>query len=259
MQITDHQAPNNAAELRVFDDAATLNRATASQIVALARAAVERTGGFTIALSGGPAPGPVFELLVDETGPFRHQFPWDKTHFFWGDERHVPPTHPESNYRLAYDKMLSKAPAIEQNVHRVRAELAEADEAAELYELAVRDFFGLSEGEIPRFDLMWQGLGDNGHTASLFPGTSALEENSRLVVANWVEKLKAHRITMTFPVLNHAAKVLFLVSGSTAADALAQVLFGPLLSVPLPARRVAPGAGRLLWMVDCEAASRLPR
>jgi 6-phosphogluconolactonase len=252
-------APANGAKLEIFPDQAALSRAAAEAIVSAAEAAVEQSGSFTIALSGGPAPKPVFELLADEREPFRARFPWQHTHFFWGDERPVPPDHPESNYRLAYDNMLSKVPVPERNVHRVRGELPEAQEAAALYESAVRDHFGLGEAEFPKFDLMWQGLGANGHTASLFPGTSALAEHRHIVVANWVEKLRAHRITMTYPVLNNAATVLFLVSGEKPADALSQVLFGRQLSTPLPAQLVAPSSGRLIFLVDQEAASRLPR
>lgn len=251
--------PRHGATLKVFDDQRSLSRAAADEIVRVARGAVAQRGRFSIALSGGPAPRPVFELLADEREPFRDQFPWRQTHFFWGDERHVPPDDAESNYRLAYDKMLSKVPVPEENVHRVRAELPDPYDAAELYEMSLRDFFVLVDGEFPHFDLMWQGLGANGHTASLFPGTSALGECRRIVVATWIEKLQAHRITMTYPVLNRAANVLFVVSGSEPADALNQVLFGPQLSVPLPAQLVAPTEGRLTWLVDGKAASRLPQ
>ncbi|MGH7136661.1 MAG: 6-phosphogluconolactonase, partial [Pirellulales bacterium] len=145
------------------------------------------------------------------------------------------------------------------NVHRVRAEIPDAHEAAELYEADVRAFFQTPDDGFPEFDLMWQGLGANGHTASLFPGCSALAERRRAVVATWIEKLQAHRITVTLPVLNSAGKVLFIVSGTEPADALSQVLFGPQLSVPLAAQLVAPRSGRLLWLVESEASSRLPR
>lgn len=250
--------PKNGAELRTFPDQSALSHAAAEEIVAAARAAVDEHGVFTMALSGGPAPGPVFELLADEQQPYRDRMPWDGVHFFWGDERHVPPDHPKSNYHLADSKMLSRPPVPERNVHRVRAELPDAHEAARLYELTVRDFFRLPYGEWPTFDLMLQGLGANGHTASLFPGTSAVAERERLVVATWVEKLKEHRITMTLPVINRAAKVLFVVSGSEPADALYDVLYGETLSAPLPAELVRPGAGRMLWLADGEASRLLP-
>lgn len=250
-------APHNDAELRTFADQTALSHAAAQEIVSQAQAAVELHGSFTIALSGGPAPAPVFDLLADPGEPFRARMPWSNTHFFWGDERHVPPDHPQSNYRLAHRHMLSKVDVPEENVHRVRAELPDAHETAELYELTLRDHFRLAAGELPRFDLMLQGLGANGHTASLFPGTTALAERERLVVATWVEKLQAHRITTTIPVINHAARVLFVVSGTEPADALAQVLFGPRLSQPLPAMLIEPGPGRLLWLADAEAASRV--
>lgn len=251
--------PKNAAELRTFPDQPALSHAAAEVIVAAARAAVEDHGTFTMALSGGPAPGPVFELLADTDQPYRERMPWENAHFFWGDERHVPPEHPQSNYRLADSKLLSRVPVPERNVHRVRAELPDAHEAAQLYELTVRDFFQLPYGEWPQFDLMLQGLGANGHTASLFPGTSAVGERERIVVATWVEKLTAHRITMTLPVINRAAKVLFVVSGSEPADALYEVLFGVAGSAPLPAELVCPGEGRLLWLADGEASRKVVR
>lgn len=229
---TTERAPRNGARLQVIADQAGLAHAAANEITATALTAVEQSGRFTIALSGGPAPAPVFELLADERQPFRHRFPWGEAHFFWGDERHVPPDDPQSNYWLAHDKMLSKVPVPEENVHRVRGEIADAHEAAELYEADVRIFFQLRDDTFPTFDLMWQGLGANGHTASLFPGTSALTERRRAVVATWVEKLQAHRITMTLPVLNGAKKVLFVVSGTEPAGALSQVLFGPCIGSP---------------------------
>lgn len=250
------QKPRHGASLEVFPDQNALSRAAAEGIATAARAAVGQAGRFTIALSGGPAPGPVFDVLSGEE-PFRSEFPWEHTHFFWGDERHVPPEHPKSNYWLAYDHLLSKAPIPEENVHRVRAELPDAHDAADLYDAALRDFFQAAVGDFPRFDLMLQGLGDNGHTASLFPGTTALTERRRLMVATWIEKLQTHRITTTFPVLNNAATVLFVVSGRKPAAALKEVLFGPRLSVPLPAQQVAPTHGRLVWLADEEAASRL--
>lgn len=256
--LTTQCTPRNGAQLYVFAYQAELARAAAEEITSTALRDVERSGRFTIALSGGPAPEPVFKLLADEGESFRERFPWNHTHFFWGDERHVPPDNPKSNYRLAYDTMLSKVPVPEENIHRVRAEVPDAHDAAELYEAELRRYFQLGEDAFPTFDLMWQGLGANGHTASLFPGCAALAECRRPVVATWIECLQAHRITMTYPVLNGARDVLFVVSGTEAADALNQVLFGPELSVPLPAQLVAPRNGRLLWMVDKEAASRLP-
>lgn len=259
MLRTSTQRPaRNGARLEVLPDREALSDRAAEMIVSHARAAVERSGRFAIALSGGPAPGPVFELLADDRQPYRDRMPWNDSHFFWGDERHVPPKHKDSNYRLAYQTMLSKVPVPEENVHRIRAEMADAREAAELYEMTLRQFFAVPEGGFPKFDLMLQGLGDNGHTASLFPGTSALCDCQRAVVATWVEILQANRITVTLPVLNNAAVVLFVVSGEKTADALNQVLFGPRLSTPLPAQLVAPTHGELIWLADADAARPLP-
>src|SRR5271166_3507679 len=149
--------------------------------------------------------------------------PWDQMFFFWGDERHVPPDDPDSNYRMAKETLLSKVPIPPDNIFRIPAENPDASAAAEAYEQALRKFFAVAPGELPRFDLILLGMGPDGHAASLFPETSALEEKSRLVVANWVEKLKTSRITLTLPVLNSARCVAFLVSGADKAAALHEV------------------------------------
>ena len=164
--------------------------AAAEEFVNQATGTVRANGRFTVALSGGSTPRSLFSLLATT---FRDQLPWDKMFFFWGDERHVPPDHPESNYRMAYEALLSKVPVPAENVFRVPAEIPDANQAAADYEQTLRKFFQLSPGAFPRFDLILLGMGPDGHTASLFPGTSALQEKSRLVVANWVEKFKAYR------------------------------------------------------------------
>jgi 6-phosphogluconolactonase len=177
--------------------------------------------------------------------------------FFWSDERHVPPTDPESNYRMAHEAMLSKVPVSESNVFRVPGENPEAEETALAYEQTLLQFFSLQEGEFPRFDLILLGLGPDGHTASLFPETAALQEKSRLVVANWVEKFKTYRITFTLPVLNAARSVAFLVSGSDKASALHEVLEGDAPGEKYPAKLVRPTEGKVIWFVDRAAASEL--
>src|SRR5579863_4016714 len=185
-------------EIRVLGTPAELFQAAAAEFVTLAWDGVRARGRFSVALSGGSTPKSLYTLLASGTVP---NLPWEKTYFFFGDERHVPPDHPESNYRMANEAMLSKAPAA--NVFRVPAELKDADAAASTYEQTLRTFFRLGSGDFPRFDLILLGLGPDGHTASLFPGTSALAENKKLVVANWVEKFKTYRLTFTFPVLNN--------------------------------------------------------
>lgn len=182
--------------------------------------------------------------------------PWERTYFFWGDERHVPPDLPESNYRMAREALLSKVPVRPENVFRIPGEEPDAATAAAHYEQQLRDFFALAPRQFPRFDLMLLGMGPDGHTASLFPNTAALNESTRLVVANHVDKFNTDRITMTFPVLNQSACVMFLVGGKDKAPALKVALGDDRGSVP--AARVRPVDGRLIWLVDREAASSLP-
>jgi 6-phosphogluconolactonase len=177
--------------------------------------------------------------------------------FFWSDERHVPPTDPDSNYGMAQEAMLSRVPVPAGNVFRVPAEKPEAADAALAYERILHQFFSLPAGEIPRFDLILLGLGPDGHTASLFPETAALAEKSRLVVGNWVEKLKTYRITFTVPVLNAARCVAFLVSGSEKASTVHEVLEGDAPAEKYPAKLVRPADGELIWFLDRAAASEL--
>jgi 6-phosphogluconolactonase len=188
---------------------------------------------------------------------FRDRLPWRHLHFFWGDERHLPPDDPQSNYRMAYETLLSLTPVPSQNIHRVPAEEPDAALAAKKYEQELQAFFGLGAGQLPRFDCILLGMGTDGHTASLFPGTEALHETTRLVVANWVEKFNACRITLTVPVLNHADLVVFLVSGAEKAEALKEVLQGDYRPDRFPAQLVRPDNGNLLWIVDKAAARYL--
>ena len=243
------------AEIRVLEGLQQLGRAAALEFLRRARGSVREKGLFSAALSGGSTPRSLYSLLANDSS-FRAEVPWEKTHFFWGDERHVPPEHPESNYRMAEEALLSKVPIPPENIHRIEAENADAQAAAEDYEAALRTFFRLKAGEFPRFDLVLMGMGADGHTASLFPGTEALRERNRLVVANWVATVQSHRITMTLPLLNRAAMVLFLVSGEEKAETLRRVLAGEERQNPLPAQLIRPTHGRLLWLVD-RGAGRL--
>lgn len=183
--------------------------------------------------------------------------PWDEICVFFGDERHVPPDHPDSNYRMAYETLLSKVPISPENVFRIHGEEEDAATAAMAYEQTIQRFFNLQPGEFPRFDLILLGLGPDGHTASLFPGSAALEEKNHLVVANWVEKFKAYRITLTLPVLNQAACIMFLVSGEDKAAIVREVLENS--NAGLQSQKVRPEDGRLLWLMDQAAASLLSR
>ena len=237
----------------VAEHADALNHGVAEQFVRLTTEAVEARGRCAVALSGGSTPKGVYQLLAAPA--FRTRVRWGDIHFFWGDERHVPPDHPESNYRMAVEAMLSKVPVPPANVHRVRSELADADRAAREYEEKIR---ACVEGEpLPRFDVIDLGIGTDGHTASLFPGSAALEERERLCVANWVAKFGAYRITLTLPVLNAARAVTFIVAGAEKAPIIQRVLRDPDPSPPLPAQLVRPVDGECWWMLDRAAAGEL--
>jgi 6-phosphogluconolactonase len=239
-------------EIRISADAPHLFRDAAAEFAKIAAEAVVRTGRFTVALSGGSTPRNLYSLLATE---FRSAIPWAQTQVFWSDERHVPPENPESNYRMAYEAMLSKVPVPAENIHRVMAESPDAGDAASEYERTMIDVFSLSLGHFPRFDLILLGMGPDGHIASLFPESAGLTERKKLVIANWVEKFKTERITFTFPVLNNAACTLFLTSGTDKATMLKDVLENH-PDPPYPAQLVQPN-GRLLWMVDRAAAANL--
>jgi 6-phosphogluconolactonase len=248
--------------IEVVATAADLFHAAAEEFVRTARAAIGAQGRFTVALSGGSTPKALYSLLAANYAAFA----WNRIFLFFGDERHVPPTDPDSNYRMVNESLLTKIAIPAENVCRVPAENPDAAAAAADYEAQLRRFFELRSGdrpgdrpgEFPRFDLILLGMGPDGHTASLFPDSPALNEQSRLVVANWVAKLNAHRITLTFPVLNRAAEVLFMASGADKADMLRQVLEGK-NTPPFPSQRVQPSDGKLLWMLDEAAAAKLTR
>jgi 6-phosphogluconolactonase len=240
------------AEIRIVGTAQDLFQAAAAEFATRAREATGSRGRFSVALSGGSTPRGLYALLASGTVP---AIPWDKICFFWSDERHVPPDHPDSNYRMADEAMLSRVPLRPENVFRIHSEETDAGAGALAYEQTLRSFFALPPGEFPGFDLILLGLGPDGHTASLFPRSLALGESKRLVVANWVEEFKTDRITFTFPVLNQAACVMFLVSGGEKARILEDVLEHP--ESNLPAQRVRPEEGRLIWLADRAAASGL--
>jgi 6-phosphogluconolactonase len=231
-----------------------LFQAAAEEVITAATDAIAERGRFTIALSGGSTPRSLYTLIAANANS---SLPWEKIFFFWGDERHVPPTDTESNYRMAEETILSKVPVPPANIFRVPTENPDASAAAEAYEQTLRKFFELAAGEFPRFDLILLGMGPDGHTASLFPETAALQEKSRLVVANWVEKLHAYRITLTLPVLNAARRVAFLVSGGDKASVLHEVLEGDAPGEKYPSKLIRPSDGKLIWFLDRAAASEL--
>jgi 6-phosphogluconolactonase len=241
-------------DLRVVPDPPALFQAAANEFASRAIASVKTAGRFTVALAGGSTPKSFYSLLASND---RDRLPWDKMFFFWGDERHVPPEHPESNYRMAFDALLSKVPVPAGNVFRIPAENPDANRAAEAYEQTLRDFFHPPAGTFPRFDLILLGMGPDGHAASLFPESKAVHERSRLVVANWVEKFRTDRLTLTLPVLNQASTVMFVVSGQDKAAALKEVLEGSQPPDLYPSKLVRPTNGHLIWLVDQGAASGL--
>jgi 6-phosphogluconolactonase len=243
-------------EIVISKNAESLTQAAAEEILEIGNTAIQAHGRFSIALSGGTTPRAVYTLLATE--PFKSKINWNKVHVFWSDERSVIPSHPDSNYRMAKEALLSKINIPEENIHRVTSE-EDALLASGAYEEELNDFFHLLSGDLPVFDLIMLGLGDDGHTASLFPGTEALHETKSLVADNFVKKLSTHRITFTFPVINNAAHVLFLVSGPTKTKMLKRVLENTEPQEILPSQMVIPAHGRLLWMLDEAAAAELKR
>lgn len=239
-------------EIRVLPTQNDLFHAAALEFADRAAQSAREHGSFTVALSGGSTPRGMFSLLASGSIP---NIPWDKIFFFWGDERHVPPDSPESNYRMANESMLSKVPVPAQNIFRIFAEGKDANIVASAYEQTIRQVFALKPGEFPRFDLVLLGMGPDGHTASLFPGTDALQESNRIFVANWVEKLGDFRFTLTYPAINNAREIAFLVSGADKAATLQQVLENK--NAGLPSQKIQPENGRLLWLVDQAAATNL--
>ena len=245
-------------DLRRFTEGEDLARAAAEEFTRRAEAAVRDHARFSVALSGGSTPRRLYRLLADPAQPFRDRIDWSATHVFWGDERHVPPDHPDSNYRMACEVLLDLVPVPAENIHRMRGEEADVAHAASLYEAELRAFFADSSSQ-PRFDLVLLGLGTDAHTASLFPGSEAVHERERWVLAPWVEKLASWRITLTPAVFDRAAAVIFLVQGEDKADALRAVLEGGRDPDRHPAQVVRPESGELLWLIDDAAANRLRR
>ncbi|MBW4442022.1 MAG: 6-phosphogluconolactonase [Plectolyngbya sp. WJT66-NPBG17] len=241
--------------IQVFANPEALTWAAATEIVQLANQAIQAREQFTIALSGGSTPKSLYALLA--TQPWRRRIPWNHVHLFWGDERHVPPSDPSSNFRMTQERLLFQVPIPPQNVHRIKAENANPQKVATGYEHDLKQFFQLGEHQFPRFDLVLLGMGSNGHTASLFPGTDAVRERSHLVAAPWVEELNTHRITLTPPVINNSRKVIFFVTGSEKAATLKTVLEGQYQPDRLPAQIIHPTQGKVVWMVDQAAASSL--
>ena len=236
--------------LKTYKDKQELAEAAARDFVERAQKAIEDTGRFVVALAGGSTPEATYEMLATEE--YADRLDWSKVHVFFGDERSVPPDDEDSNYRMANEALLSHVPV--GSVHRMKGEL-HPDEAAAEYEEELREFFG-TPGRPPEFDLIQLGIGDDGHTASLFPNTPALDVTDCWVAQNPVPKLETVRITLTLPVLNAAKAISFLIAGEGKAEALREVLEGDADPYDYPSKFVQP-VGELNWMADQEAASML--
>ena len=244
-------------EVTILPDGNAIARRAAEEFLQAATEAVASRGAFTVALAGGSTPKALYSLLATDPA-FREKLPWDRIRFFFGDERHVPPDNDQSNYRMANESLFTKAPIQPSQITRVRAEYQDPEKAALEYEQALRAYFKLKDGEYPRFDLVLLGMGEEGHTLSLFPGTKALHASSdRFVVRNWVGKLYTDRITLTAPAANQANRVVFMVTRSDKALALKAVLEGPCEPEQLPSQLIQPVSGKLLWLVDQAAGSML--
>lgn len=244
-----------APRLETFADAETLAAAAAELFVQIGSAATADHGRFAVALSGGSTPRATFAALACE--PLRGALDWSKLAVFWSDERAVPPDDPQSNYGMARAALLDRVAVPAGAVHRMPADHDDLDMAAAEYEREVRRELHDGAGGVPRFDLVMLGMGDDGHTASLFPETAALEERERLVVANFVPKLDANRLTFTPRLIDAAANVLFLVAGAAKAETLHAVLEGPRQPRRYPSQLVVPERGTLYWYVDRAAAAGL--
>jgi 6-phosphogluconolactonase len=242
-------------EVVVLADLAAVAREAADRLAALARESIAAHEAFAVALSGGSTPRALFEVLA--SADYRDRVEWGRALVFWSDERCVPPDHLDSNYRLARQALLSKVAIAPGNAHRLRGEIDPGQAALEYEQIIRREVTAPTTGGVPTFDLILLGMGPDGHTASLFPGTAALREEARLVAANFVPRLNAHRLTFTPPLINAAANVMFMVAGSGKAETLRAVLEGEHQPDGLPAQIVSPANGRLTWLVDRAAASQL--
>ena len=241
----------------VEPDPAALAWRAALHLVELIEEAVAARGRARIAVSGGSTPKVTFALLADPQHPFVNRMPWDRLELFFVDERTVPPDHPDSNYRMTKEALLDKVGMKPEQIHRMKGEL-EPEVAAAEYEFDLRRTFRLEGAEAPRFDIVTLGMGDDGHTASLFPHTDAIHEMGRLVVANQVPQKDTWRITLTWPVINHAREVFFLIAGDDKAGPLKEVFLGPKDVERLPSQLIWPASGILTLILDKAAAAQLP-
>jgi len=242
---------------KVSATAEGLAAVAAEMFASVAAAAVTARGVARVAISGGGTPKAMFRLLADQGQPYFARVPWGRLELFWVDERCVPPTDAESNYKMTNEAMLSHVPLPAAQIHRMEGEL-DPEVAASRYEAEIRTAFRLEGAETPVFDLVLLGMGDDGHTASLFPHTDALNEMGRLVVANHVPQKDAWRITLTWPVIDRGREVAFLIEGEAKAQVVADVFLGAYDPESKPSQLIRPASGRLTLLLDAAAASKLP-
>jgi 6-phosphogluconolactonase len=241
----------------VYPTAAELARSMAEHLLDAAQAAVAARGVARIAISGGNTPRLTFEVLADPKERYFNLFPWSQVDLFWVDERCVPPDDKESNYRMTKESLLTKVPIDPARVFRIEGEL-DPEEAAARYESAIRNRFRLEGAELPTFDILALGMGDDGHTASLFPHTDGLHEFGRVAIANHVPQKDTWRITLTSPVINQARKVVFLIGGADKAEVLSNVVSSTYDPETWPSQLIQPRSGQLLLLLDSAAATKLP-
>lgn len=241
--------------IKIFPNSDELNFFAAEKFVEIANKAIEENGRFTVALAGGSTPKLLYQLLASDK--FKNQIDWKKVFFFFGDERNVLPDDDESNFRLANENLFAPLQINGEYIFRWQTELKDAEKVAEDYEVSVTVFFALSENETPRFDLILLGMGEDGHTASLFPLTEALKESKKIVAVNWVEKLNTNRLTFTYPTINNASNIIFLVSGESKAEALKEIFEGEYQPEKYPAQAVKLNDGDLFWLIERSAARLL--
>ncbi|MFZ0662505.1 MAG: 6-phosphogluconolactonase [Acidobacteriaceae bacterium] len=244
-------------EYRVYDGADALSCAAAEHFLGRAQAAVTANGVARVAVSGGSTPKRTFELLANPAEKFVTAMPWAKMELYWVDERMVPPDSQDSNYRMTREALLEKVPLQPERIFRIEGEL-DPEQAAARYESAIRNHLRLEGAEGPRFDLLALGMGDDGHTASLFPHTEAINEMIRIAVANHVPQKETWRVTLTWPVINEAGDVFFLIAGKDKARPVHDVLLGKYDPETLPSQLIRPRSGKLLMLLDRDAAALLP-
>jgi 6-phosphogluconolactonase len=249
------RAPRRDPDLAILPDLASAAQVAADRVASRCARAIEARGECAIALAGGDTPRALYARLA--TPPVKGRIAWGRLRVFWGDERGVAPEDPRSNFRMAQEALLSRVPVPADRIHRMPADRADLEAAAEAYAALLREHLPAAPDGWPRFDLVLLGLGEDAHTASLFPGSPVLGETRRAVVAYEVPHLGMSRMTLTLPVLNHAGEVLFFVSGARKAQALWAVLEGPPDPDRVPPQGIRPADGRVVWVVDAAAASRL--